>query len=127
MLPQALNEAISWAVRTGKPIDLRRIPDSDFYRELERRGGLKLAEVRTEALRGELVRRLGELKLDMSELPDWVLYCEIGRRRQAKRKVHRGGPGRPKMTRCACGQFTQDAARRKGHVCGLAGASAHSR
>ena len=123
MQPQALNEAISWAVRTGQPINLRPIPEGDLYRELERRGGLNLAAVRTEALRAELLRRLGELKLDMSELEDWALYREIGRRRQAKRKVHHGGPGRPKKPRCPCGRFTEDAAGRKGHVCGSAGTS----
>jgi hypothetical protein len=122
-----LNEAISWAVRTGQPIDLRRIPDSDFYRELERRGGLNLAAMRTEALRAELLRRQVDLRFDLSELDDGVLYREIGRRRQAKRKVHRGGPGRPRKPRCPCGRFTQDDAQRKRHVCGSAEASARTR
>ena len=54
----------------------------------------------------------------MIDVPDSELWSEVGRRRQAKRKVHRGGPGRPPKPRCACGRFSRDAAEKKGHVCG---------
>ena len=100
---------LTWAVRTGTapppkqgPPDLTRIQDRDLLGELVRRGGT----------------------VNLSDIPDSELWREVGRRRQSKRKVHRGGPGRPPKPRCVCGKFTQDAARRRGHVCERAGALA---
>jgi hypothetical protein len=60
-------------------------------------------------------KRIGQ-PLDLSPVPNADLLAEL-ERRQAKRKVHRGGPGRPRKPRRPCGRFAQDAARKKGHVC----------
>jgi hypothetical protein len=83
-------------------------------------GKLELSTLSSADLLGEVKRRWrqGEFRLDLARVPERELYSELGRRRQAKRKVHRGGPGRPPKARCPCGRFSQDAARKKGHVCG---------
>lgn len=82
---------------------------------------LDLSSVSMEALCAEVERRQpaiqSKLRIQWEVVPDREFYAELGRRRQAKRKVHRGGPGRPMRPRCACGRFTLDAARRKEHVC----------
>ncbi len=41
---------------------------------------------------------------DLSKLADSELHAEVARRRQAKRKVRRGGR-KPILTACACGQM----------------------
>jgi hypothetical protein len=83
-------------------------------------GKLELSTLSSADLLGEVKRRWrqGEFRLDLARVPDQDLWREVGRRRQARRKVHRGGPGRPPKPRCRCGRFTQDAAERKGHFCG---------
>ena len=98
-----LGDEISWAIRTGtlppapspRSADLTRVPERELLGELVSRGG----------------------KVNLTDIPDSELWRELGRRRQAKRKVHRGGRGRPRKLRCACGRCTQDAARKRGHVC----------
>jgi hypothetical protein len=91
-----LNVQLSWAIRTGQAIRLSAFSHADLYHELRR-------------LRASL-------HINLDEVPDRELYRELGRRRQTTRKVHRGGPGRPRKPRCACGRFNLDAARRKAHV-----------
>ena len=59
----------------------------------ERRIGDTQVELLLGADRGKLPR------LDLSALSDAELYRELGRRRRAKRKVHRGGTGRPPKPR----------------------------
>ena len=56
-------------------LDLSEIAEGELLRELDRRGKLP--------------------RVDLAVADDAELYSELGRRRQAKRKVHRGGTGRP--------------------------------
>jgi hypothetical protein len=75
-----------------------------------------LKRVGDKELLDELCRR-NLSSVDVQDVPDRALWSEIGRRRQAQRKVHRGGPGRPASPRCICGRFTKSMARKKDHRC----------
>jgi hypothetical protein len=120
-----LKAARSWAMRTDQPVRwpyrLADLPDAELTAEVLRRGDkIDLTEVLAVVPDARLYRevsRRGPLRLNLSEIAGGELYGELGRRRQAKRQVHRGGPGRPSKPRCACGQLTLDAAGRKGHSC----------
>jgi hypothetical protein len=81
------NDDTQWAKRTAQPLDLSPVPDADLLRELDRR------QAKIQA----------RLQASLAEVPEQEPYREVGRRRQAKRKVHRGGPGRPRKPRCDCG------------------------
>src|SRR5215472_1450394 len=94
--PPRSNEILSLDSEAARAKCLRRIPTPELFAEFDRRG---------------------LVDWDPADLPDAALYRELGKRRQAKRKVHRGGPGRPPSPRCWCGRFTRNAARKRGHMC----------
>jgi hypothetical protein len=113
---------VAEVLRRGDKLDLggvlARVPDGRLYAELSGRIPLRLdlSDIAEAVLLHELDRRGKLPRLDLSAAGDAELYRELGRRRQARRKVRCGG--RPPKPRCACGKLTQDAGRKRGHVCG---------
>jgi hypothetical protein len=55
-------------------------------------------------------------RIDITTVPDPVLYSEVGRRNAARRTVKAGG--RPKSTdRCPCGKATRRQVEQRKHKC----------
>ncbi len=115
-----MNDKLTWEMRTGQAIQPTQATRAAVPR------GTPMPSTRVEVtnlsavsdldLYHELERREARLLSSLAEVSDQALHSELGRRRQAKRRVRRGG--RPPKPRCTCGRFTQEAARKRGHVCG---------
>jgi hypothetical protein len=80
-----MNDKLPWEMRTGAPRVAPRL-------------AANLTQVTDRELLAELSRR-GVVNFRMNQVPDSDLWREVGRRRQAKRKVRRGGRPRKRPAR----------------------------